>query len=245
MNFSELKIRARVYMAQSRPKPITVGLAFLALTVLAGYLSARILGNGITQDNLNQYMQHVVDGNYEYAVEYLERIRPPFSAYTVELLLRAVMTIISVGFMMFLLNTVRGTGACFGNLLDGFGFFWKIIAISLLEGLFVILWTLLFIVPGIVAAYKYRMSFYILIDHPEYTALQCIRESKNMMRGHKGELFSLDLSFIGWWLLTLLPGVGYLVQIWTTPFFGLSYALYYEELRRIRAQFYGWNPAAY
>ena len=107
MNGSELKYRARSYMAQSSPRPVLIGLAYIALTAL----SARILGGGITQENLTQYTEHVMNGNYEYAVEYLDRIRPPFSAYTVEFLLNMVMTIVSVGFMIFLLNTVRGTGA--------------------------------------------------------------------------------------------------------------------------------------
>lgn len=245
MDRFELKNRARGYMEHARPKPVAVGLAYLVLTILVAYLSARILGGGITEENLRQYMEHVMNGNYEYAVEYLERIRPPFSAYSVELLLRLVMSIISVGFTIFLLNTVRCTGACFGNLLDGFGFFWKIIVLTLLEGLFIALWSLLLIVPGIIAIYKYRMAVYILIDHPEYTAMQCIRESKAMMSGHKWELFELDLSFIGWWLLSLIPGIGYFVQIWTTPFFGLTYALYYEKLRGADTEYVSWNAVSF
>lgn len=244
MNGSELKYRARSYMAQSSPRPMLIGLAYIALTALIAYLSARILGGGITQENLTQYTEHVMNGNYEYAVEYLDRIRPPFSAYTVEFLLNMVMTIVSVGFMIFLLNTVRGTGACFENLLDGFGFFWKIILLSILQSIFITLWTLLLVVPGLIAAYRYRMAYYILIDHPEYSPMQCIRESKRMMDGHKWELFGLDVSFIGWWFLAALPGVGYLVQVWTRPYFGLTYALYYEQLR-VNSGAAGWNTVEF
>lgn len=230
MNGSELKLRARMYMAQAKPRPVLVGIAYFALSAVFAYLSSKILGVGLTQENLAQYMAHVMNGNYEYAVEYLTRISPSSTAYLVEFLLNAVMTIVSVGFIIFLLNTVRGVGACMENLLDGFAFFWKIILISILESIFVALWSLLLVVPGFIAVYRYRMAYYILIDHPEYSPLQCIRESKRMMHGHKRELFGLDLSFTGWWLLGLMPIVGYLVQIWTKPYFGLTYALYYEGL---------------
>lgn len=230
MNGSELKLRARTYMTQAKPRPVLVGIVYFALSAVFAYLSSRILGVGLTQENLAQYMEHVMNGNYEYAVEYLARVSPSSTAYLLEFLLNAVMTIVSVGFMIFLLNTVRGVGACMENLLDGFAFFWKIILISILEGILIALWSLLLVVPGIIAAYRYRMAYYILIDHPEYSPLQCIRESKKMMRGHKWELFGLDFSFIGWWFLGVMPIVGYLVQIWTKPYFGLTYALYYEGL---------------
>lgn len=74
--------------------------------------------------------------------------------------------------------------------------------------------------------------------------MQCIRESKRMMDGHKWELFGLDVSFIGWWFLGALPGVGYLVQVWTRPYFGLTYALYYEQLR-VNSGAAGWNTVEF
>ncbi len=230
MNGSELKLRARSCMAQSKPRPVLVGIVYFAVSAIFSYLSARILGGGLTQENLAQYTEHVMNGNYEYAIEYLERVSPSATAYLVEFMLNAVMSIVSVGFMIFLLNTVRGVGACFENLLDGFGFFWKIIVIGILQSIFIALWSCLLVIPGFIAAYRYRMAYYILIDHPEYGPLQCIRESKKMMRGHKWELLGLDLSFIGWWFLGIMPVVGYLVQIWTKPYFGLTYALYYDRL---------------
>ena len=84
--------------------------------------------------------------------------------------------------------------------------------------------------PGIIAAYRYRQAIYLLIDHPEMSVMDCIRESKRMMAGHKWELFVLDLSFIGWGFLSSLAMIGWLVRIYTTPYFGLTYALYYEAL---------------
>lgn len=134
------------------------------------------------------------------------------------------------GFTFFLLNTIRRSGACMGNLLDAFPLFLKLFLLDLLTGIFVFLWSLLLIVPGIIAAYRYRQAIYILLDHPEKSVLQCIRESKQMMAGHKWELFVMDLSFIGWGILANIPYIGYLAQIWTVPYLNLSFALYYEKL---------------
>ena len=74
----------------------------------------------------------------------------------------------------------------------------------------IFLWTLLFIVPGIVAAFRYAMAPYVLAEHPELTASEAIEKSKQMMAGNKGRLFCLQLSFIGWFLLACLTwGVGF------------------------------------
>jgi len=148
----------------------------------------------------------------------------------VDLLIQFVMSIVSVGFVIFLLNTIRGNGPCYGNLLDGFGFPFRIIFLDILTGILIGLWSLLLVVPGIIAMYRYRMAKYLLIDHPEYSILDCLRESKRMMAGRKWDLFLLDLSFLGWSLLTMFPVIGWLVQIWTTPYFATTYALYYEQL---------------
>ena len=111
------------------------------------------------------------------------------------------------------------------------------IVLQILSGIFIFLWSLLLVVPGIIAAYRYRQAIYILIDHPEMSVLECISESKRLMKGHKWELFVLDLSFIGWMILSAPPVLGLFVSIYTTPYTGLTYALYYEALcGRVYAQ---------
>ena len=113
------------------------------------------------------------------------------------------------------------------NLMDGFQSFLKIIGLNIITGIFTFLWSLLFIIPGIVAAYRYRQALYLLLDHPEMGIFECIRESKRLMRGHKAELFILDLSFIGWALLSIIP----FVSVYTLPYTESTYALYYSMLR--------------
>ena len=88
---------------------------------------------------------------------------------------------------------------------EGFGHFGKAFLLNLLILIKVFLWTLLFIIPGIVAAFKYSMAYYVMCDHPEFSASECIRESKRIMTGNKAKLFWLELSFIGWIILAGLP----------------------------------------
>lgn len=148
----------------------------------------------------------------------------------VGLLLNIISMILSAGFVIFLLNTIRMKEACYGNLLDGFGMFFRIIWLDILQTVFITLWSLLFIVPGIIAAYRYRLALYLLLDHPEMSAMDCIRESKRIMSGNKGQLFVLDLSFIGWWILAGIPIVGLFVRVWVVPYTQMTYALYYTTL---------------
>ena len=85
------------------------------------------------------------------------------------------------------------------------------IILGLLVTLFTFLWSLLFVIPGIVKAYSYSMAYFIKIDHPEYTATQAIDESRRIMNGNKMKLFLLDLSFIGWMIVgSLCFGIGVL-----------------------------------
>lgn len=207
----------------------------LALSIIASFLSAR-LTNALTLEEMTRYMEYMNNGEIVHALQMLEDHVPSLSAQLINLALEIVTTIVGTGFTIFLLNTIRNAGACFGNLLDGFGMVWRIILLNLLEGIFIGLWSLLFVIPGIIAAYRYRMAIYLLIDHPELSPLDCIRVSKQMMDGHKTELFTLDLSFIGWELLAAIPYVGYAVNIWTVPYINMTQALYYEWLRGSLAQ---------
>ena len=111
---------------------------------------------------------------------------------------------------------------------DGFKEFKKTFLLGLLHNLYVFLWSLLLIIPGIVKAYSYSMCYYIMEDHPEYTWKECLAESEKMMMGNKRRLFCLDLSFIGWYIVgALCLGVGVL---WVYPYNYAARAEFYNEL---------------
>lgn len=108
---------------------------------------------------------------------------------------------------------------------DNFG---KAFLVPFLMILFVYLWSLLLIIPGIIMAYAYSMSVYVSKDNPELSAMDAIRTSKELMRGHKWDLFVLDLSFIGWILLAMLTcGLGF---VFLTPYIETAHAEFYREL---------------
>ena len=223
-----LKNNARIIIKTARPSLIAASLIFLLVSLLIGALSTKL--TGITVDNLITYQNYVSSGDFERALTYLTSLIPPRSARVFILLLSIVSMIWQAGYTIFILNTVKKSGATYGNLLDGFSMTFKLILLNFLRALFITLWSLLFYFPGIIAAYRYRMSLYLLLDHPEMGVMECLRTSKQMMKGHKWECFVLDLSFIGWRLLSELPLIGYFVSLWVTPYINTTYVLYYMAL---------------
>jgi len=100
----------------------------------------------------------------------------------------------------------------------------------LLYSLFVFLWSLLLIFPGIIKSYSYRMVPYILRDNPDLSATEVITRSREMMDGHKGNAFLLDLSFIGWVLLGVIT-CGLVMVLWTRPYMENTNAALYLRLK--------------
>lgn len=136
---------------------------------------------------------------------------------------------IGFGTSMFFLNLIRKTNARTQDVFEGFKYFGKTFLLNLLMGIFVLLWSLLLIIPGIIASLSYAMAYYILIDNPHLSSLEAIASSKEMMDGQKGKLFSLYLSFAGWFILCLLTlGIGF---IWLEPYMQTSIAAFYEDLK--------------
>lgn len=148
------------------------------------------------------------------------------------LLLFLVMVPLGVGYyqafkVLFTDGDNKLTANCFRL---SFGNYFKNIAAYLLMCLFIFLWTLLLIIPGIIKALAYSMTPFILKDFPELSVNQAINLSQKMMKGHKFDYFWLGLSFIGWILLGLLTlGIGY---IWLIPYMYTSYAAFYEEVKK-------------
>lgn len=114
------------------------------------------------------------------------------------------------------------------GLFGGFNDFGQNFLLGFLSSLFIALWSMLFVIPGIVKRYSYSMIYYIKADHPEYDWKQCIDESRRIMDGHKWELFVLELSFIGWWIVgSLCLGVG---TLWVASYVSAAKAQFYRAL---------------
>lgn len=112
----------------------------------------------------------------------------------------------------------------------GEGRYWNVVKVMFLKNLFVSLWTLLLIVPGIIKAYQYYMVPYILAENPEMPYKQALQLSKEMMNGHKWNTFVLELSFLGWYLLgALCCGIG---VFFVNPYTEATLAELYAVLRQ-------------
>ena len=115
------------------------------------------------------------------------------------------------------------------SLFDGFKDYKRVLLTTLLQNIYIVLWTLLLIVPGIIKSISYSQTFFVLKDNPELKYNAAIERSMAMMEGHKMEYFCLTLSFIGWILLSILTlGIGLL---WVSPYMATAMAHFYEYVK--------------
>lgn len=220
MNRTQLKRRARHAYMDTRRLYLTT-FVYIVVVFLLNYVAGRM--NGIVAEWSAHVMRIVEAGGIVPSYTKRELAAALFSVF-IEIMLQ----IVGVGYLSFTLNISRHYPTGMSDLADGFSITFKVFGVAFLQGLFIALWSCLLIVPGIIAAYSYRQAFYILLDDPTKGPLQCIRESKELMRGHKGELFVLDLSFIGWYfLMAVSAGI---LGIWIMPYIYTTYAMYYNML---------------
>ncbi len=109
------------------------------------------------------------------------------------------------GLELYFLKLFRGRDEGMKTAFEGFRNVLNSFVLYALISIFTLLWAMLFIIPGIIAAYRYSMSYKVMADHPEYPPLMCIAESRRIMMGNKMKLFKLNLSFIGWAILASAP----------------------------------------
>ncbi len=136
---------------------------------------------------------------------------------------------LAVGIAIFSLSISRNQEASLGQLFLGFSKFGICLAAYLLVALFTFLWTLLLIIPGIIAAISYSMTFFIIADENSIGAMEAIDKSKKMMDGNKWKYFCLGLRFIGWAILCILTlGIGFL---WLAPYVQVTMAKFYDDVK--------------
>ena len=131
--------------------------------------------------------------------------------------------------VVYFLSIIREEYLGYEKLFDGYKDWKRIGLTKLLQVIFTFLWSLLLIIPGIIKAYSYSMTDYIMRDDPSLIGNDAIEMSMKMMEGHKMELFKLHLSFIGWVILSVITcGIGFL---FLAPYVGTAQAHFYEDLK--------------
>ena len=152
--------------------------------------------------------------------------RVPFLGFIASLIITGPM---ALGMTIFMLTISRKKEARIGQIVEGFNNFGTALAAYLLIGLMVCLWLLLLIIPGIIAAFAYSQTFFIIADNKDINPIDAMKKSVSIMYGHKWKLFCLGLRFIGWILLCILT-LGILF-LWITPYMYVSYAKFYDDIK--------------
>lgn len=140
------------------------------------------------------------------------------------------MSVVGIGFCFIFWDVYKGANVEIKTVLEPVHDYGRYLVGFLLMFVYVFLWSLLLYIPGIIKAYSYSMTFYIMRDNPDMGGEQAIQRSMAMMKGHKMELFLLSLSFLGWILLGMITlGIGLL---WVYPYMYTAMAAFYEELKK-------------
>lgn len=135
---------------------------------------------------------------------------------------------VMLGYTRFKLHRMDGEEAKFSDLFSAFDQFIEGLWMRVRTFLQVFAWTLLFIIPGIVAAYRYAMVPYLMAEYPDMSVSEAFQRSKTLMKGRKGDLFLLHLSFIGWWIIVgLTLGVA---SLWVSPYQQMAETAFYRNL---------------
>lgn len=187
MTITELKKHALSSLKGNWGKAIFV----MFIATLLGYIPTLIEIN--FAGGIDEYQKFLEDP---------DRFSPPF-VYVFEVIAGILLVPITVGISWFYLDISRGTNTEVTDILDPYKKFLKMVGASIVMGVFIVLWSLLLIIPGIIKSISYSQTFYILKDHPDMGILEAITESKNRMKGYKGQYFLTYLSFIGWILLSI------------------------------------------
>lgn len=251
------KIKARGSMRQNRPSPVLVALGFLALTALLERVVRWFLFDPVSVFYYNYFFWG--DSAEEIILYLTERYSAEILIFAgVSLLLALYRTIMEFGYTSYAVRMARNEQPGFGHVFDGFLRPVHVLGSVLLQGLFILLWTLPFqagamaflywsieqnsalflvlswtcmigaLIVGVIKDYSYRLTWYFMLDDPASSSRKAISRSKTHMRGWKLDLFFLDFSFLGW---RILSGLTFgLLDVWVKPYRRATEVNFYDFL---------------
>ena len=168
----------------------------------------------------------------------LHRAFPALLVTFVSILTALLGVLLDIGYILYHLGIRRGREMPYLTLFDGFSFAGKAILLYIVQYIFIFLWSLLFVIPGIIAAYRYRFAYYNLCENPDMGVMEALNMSKAQTNGFKWQLFVLDLSFLGWQLLCALT-LG-ILSIWVQPYVTQTNVGYFQQIKAAKG--IGWTP---
>ena len=213
----QIKEEAKGLIRTGRVSPLIVS----AIVIVVGLVFSEV--SSLLDTGELSYMQLLYTLDLS---EQPEIIYPSPTAAFVSTLLSLANTVLNAGYLSYLLGIRKGWTMSYSSLLDGLNIAGKVIWCNILMGIKIFFWSMLFVIPGIIASYRYRFALYNLIENPSLSVSEAIALSCRQTEGWKMELFVLDLSFFGWSLVTVFTGG--VAGIWTRPYMALSDLGYYE-----------------
>ena len=198
---AEIRREARELIRTARVSPIKFTLLFLAVS-----LALSLLDTALT--SLTGRIVGVAFVSVSFA----------------SILIGLITQVLDAGYKCYCLGVHRREEMPYESLFDGFTFAGKVIALYIVEGFFVALWSMLFVIPGIIAVYRYSFAIWNLCQNPELGVMEALNRSKRQTIGYKGQLFGLHLSFIGWYLIVfVIVGVyeGVILALMPDSFLGI------------------------
>ncbi len=233
MNFPRVQIKANARAAFSANYWPIVGILFLG-----NILSDIVVGISEIPRLVTEFGQIYALNTYG-SIDYAMQTSGSVFSFLISIIGMMLSFMFEVGICRFAYNVYSGKEPNVSDLFAGFteGRFGRVLGGMILMNIYITLWTFLFVIPGIIKTYQYRMVPYLLIDRPDLSIKECFAMSKQMTDGHKFDLFVLDLSFIGWAILAVFT-LGILDLFYVGPYSTLAQAGAYDYLKRTRMGYY-------
>ena len=214
------KTKSLTLIRTAVPNPCAVTLVIVVVDWLFSALTQRIPATPLYLD-----LQAMEKMDLENAV-ILDWSRVTPFGLTLFAAFEIMLTILDFGYIRYTLNVSRGIQTGYSELLSGFDFPFRAFFLAFLEGMIELLLSYLLIVPGVIAIYNYAMARRLLCDHPDWSPVRCLQESRRMMRGHRWELFEIHLSFLPWFLLMIFR----ITAVFVKPYYNLTVNEFYRSL---------------
>lgn len=222
LNRIELKSNAKAITKSARVSAYQMTLLYLVIRFVLGLADNYVSADEGTWVEIGD-MQFQVQSLFHHAAF------PTPVVVFVSVLVWLLGCVLAAGYVLYHQGVRRGEEMPISSLFDGFGFVGKIVLLNLVMTVFVALWSMLFIIPGIIAGYRYRFALYNLCENPELGVMDALNMSKAQTKGYKLDLFVLDLTFIGWSLLCgLTLGI---LSIWIAPYIQQTDLGYFEAIK--------------
>lgn len=233
LNRAMVKGEAKMIMKGARVSPYLMTLLVMAILFILDRITDLVEGGSLFYSfgAWQRYLDIIESGDLD-ALTQMYAMLPENTGLALffSILVSLAGIILNGGYYIYCIGIRRGVEMPFASLADGLGAAGKLIWCGLQMSVKIFLWSMLFWVPGIIAAYRYRFAYYNILTDNSLSASEAIKLSCRQTYGLKAELFVLDLSFIGW---NLLASITFgLLNIWLTPYMTLCDLAYFEEGQR-------------